>query len=343
MNSPRSGLIDSFLATHGWAGATRLPLAGDASFRRYERVFLAGKQAVLMDAPPGREDVRPFIRAGKQLCAWGLRAPRIYAGDEQHGLLLLEDLGNDLFARVLALQPHKEEELYLAATDVLIALYERSAGSNSNSSFPVYDMPRFLQQVALFGEWFLVEIAGEEMARTWMPNYMALWEKLILRLPPHLPGMVLYDFHAENLLWQPDKDGIKRVGLLDFQDAVIGSPAYDMVSFLEDARRDVSAQTVNITFKHYIDCTQFPADNFMEAYAVLGAQRNCRIIGTFVRLARRDGKHHYLSYLPRVWKHLMNDLEHPALAPLKRWMDEVVQPQWRGLLNIEQNKARAAG
>ena len=140
------------------------------------------------------------------------------------------------------------------------------------------------------------------------------------------------DYHADNLLWLPEREGVKRVGILDFQDAVVGSPAYDMVSFLEDARRDVDADTVNAVIEQYLSATGQQQESFMAAYALLGAQRNCKIIGIFVRLCVRDGKSNYLSYLPRVWGHLMNDLKHPMLEGMALWMEKNIRPEWRGVI-----------
>lgn len=317
-----------------------MPLAGDASFRKYERIFLGGKQVVLMDAPPDKEDIRPFMKIAGHLLNAGMSAPQILASDTTQGLLLLEDLGDGLFARALHKAPGLEEELYLAAADVLVDLYHQAAHTKYHD-VPVYDMKRFLQQVALVPEWFLPLITGAEQSEALKEEYLDLWRALLACLPDIRQVLILYDFHAENLLWLPEREGARRVGLLDFQDAVMGSPAYDMVSFLEDARRDVAPQTVARIIEYYLKRTSIPRDDFMLAYAMIGAQRNCRIVGTFARLAVRDGKPHYLNYLPRVWRHLEHDLKHPLLAPLKAWIDANVPHQWRGALVLDDTKMRA--
>jgi aminoglycoside/choline kinase family phosphotransferase len=328
----RSDSIDEFLARSGWQEAQRTTLAADASFRRYERVFKDGRRAVLMDAPPGKEDIRPFIHVGEYLLNAGLSAPAIYARDTASGLLLLEDLGDDLFTRQLRQSPQKEEALYLAGADVLVALYRHAERADYNG-FLAYDAPLLMFEANLFAEWFMPAVMGKQEASKHIRKYKAIWQELLEKLPALRRLLVLRDYHADNLLWLPEREGVKRVGLLDFQDGVIGSPAYDMVSFLEDARRDVQPDTVRRVLAAYLEHTCIPKEDFMAAYALLGAQRNCKIVGIFTRLAVRDGKRQYLSYLPRVWDHLARDLQHPLLKPLKAWMDEVVRPEWRGVIN----------
>ena len=242
--------------------------------------------------------------------------PKILARDMEHGFLLLEDLGDDLFSRTLKHSPQQEEQLYLAAAAVLADLYTQ-AGKADYSQFPIYDLARLMTEARLFSDWYLPAVMGKD-AQAHGKEWEAIWQALLPKLPALRPVLVLRDYHADNLLWLPERTGLQRVGLLDFQDGVIGSPAYDMVSFLEDARRDVSADTVKKTITHYLERTKIPQEDFSAAYALLGAQRNCKIIGIFVRLAVRDGKQQYISYLPRVWAHLEHDLRHPLLAPLAR-------------------------
>ncbi len=323
----RSETIDKFLADNEWPGAKRKMLAGDASFRKYERVHLGEKQAVLMDSPPDKEDIRPFVAIANQLHAYHLSAPNILAKDEYNGLLLLEDLGDNLYARVLENEPHLEQELYFAAADALIDLYN-NAETNLHKNVPLFDMEKLLAQVSLLPEWFIPLVADKEYAQKIKAEYMEIWKKILLQISKLKPVLVLYDFHAENLIWLPERKNAARAGLLDFQDAMIGSPAYDMVSFLEDARRDVSAKVVTKTIEYYLEKTGIERESFMATYAILGAQRNCRIVGTFARLAVRDGKKRYLSFMPRMWKHIEHDISHPLLSPLKNWIDRNIKPEW---------------
>lgn len=330
----------AFLDAAGWGDAERRPLAGDASFRKYERLWHKGQQAVLMDAPPPHEDVRPFLRACKSLRSHGLSAPALLAADEEKGFLLLEDLGDNLYSRLLKDAPHKEEELYLAAADVLVKLYQE-ANTTDSTHYPPYDSTLLMREAMLLPEWFLTEIYDPDTAISLGQEYARIWQGLFSAIPSFKPVLVQRDFHADNLLWLQERKGVTRVGLLDFQDAVIGAPAYDMVSILEDARRDVSQQTVQAVLNHYLEQTGQDRQAFMDSYALLGAQRNCKIVGIFARLAKRDGKHGYLAYMPRVWGHLQQDVMHPLLLPLKSWLDKHIPVSWRGAITISDKKKQA--
>ncbi len=319
----RDAQIAAFAADAGWGAAERRSLAGDASNRRYLRLVRPdGARAVLMDAPASRgEDVRPFTAIARHLSGLGLSAPAILAEDAEAGLLLLEDLGDALFARVLERDPGQEETLYRAATDLLVELHRHAppAGLASYAPAPMADL------AALALDWYGGGITGRTD-----PELRA---RLCARLARHLsdlPGidevLVQRDYHAENLLWLPERTGVARVGLLDFQDAMRGHRAYDLVSLLEDARRDVSPAIADTMLARYIAATGVDAAAFTTAFHWMGAQRNLRILGVFARLGLRDGKPHYLDLIPRVWTHLQTDLSHPALAPLAEMLDEALPP-----------------
>ncbi len=323
----RERQIVDFLAGQGWAGAARHALAGDASFRRYERLVDGARRAVLMDAPPDHEDVRPFVAIGRYLHARGYSAPEIRAADEDAGLLLLEDLGDDLYADALAAGAD-EEALYGAAVDLLVDLHgARPAGL----AVPAFDDARLHGEVDRLVEWFLPAAGGAEAPKAVHNAYTEAWAAVfpLARAVPE--ALVLFDYHTPNLIWLPGRGGLRRVGLLDFQDAVRGPLTYDLVSLLEDARRDVPEPLARAMVARYLDARpELDRAAFGAAYAIMGAQRNCRIIGTFARLWRRDGKAGYLVHMPRVWRYLERDLTHPALAPVKRWLDDIVPPAWRG-------------
>lgn len=326
----RGAAIETFLRRSGWGGAERCPLAGDASFRRYERVRGAGKQAVLMDAPPPWEDVRPFIATTAKLAACGVSVPAIIAADEAAGFLLLEDLGDAIFTRLLAENPSREEELYRAAVAALVAVVQ---GSARQAEWPrdmkPYDMDAYLREAGLFAEWFLPQVMGIERARARRKEYLALWRDTIAQAPLRQSCLVHRDYHADNLLWLEGRLGHRAVGMLDYQDALWGDPAYDLVSLLEDARRDVQPVTVKQCVAQFTS-TLHETEDFTQRYAVLGAQRNAKIIGIFTRLCVRDGKAQYLGYLPRVWGHFLHDLAHPVLAPVRHFVDTHVSKEWRG-------------
>ncbi|MDG1286063.1 MAG: phosphotransferase [Rickettsiales bacterium] len=340
MPADRKQAAQAFLQANGWGEAKCEFLSGDASFRSYQRVHLGDKRAVLMDAPPEKEPLPPFIQMAHYLTGHGYSAPHIIARDLETGFLLLEDLGDDLYSHWLKEKPAQESKLYLEATNFLIDLHKRQEDA---PQIPEYDTELLLREATLFVDWYLAAMLGAERAAELRPSYLKLWQDLFERAP-WLPNVVvLRDYHADNLLWMPKRAGVGKVGLLDFQDAVMGSPAYDLVSFIEDARRDVAPETAMTAINHYIQQMQWPSDSFMALYSLLGAQRNCKIIGIFTRLAMRDDKHDYLDLLPRVWKHLENDMEHPIIRPLRAWMDEVLPvSNLRGIPPLE-TKQKSGG
>ena len=260
----------AFLDRAGWGGANILPLAGDASFRRYFRVAGDGpkgvRRAVLMDAPPDLEDSRPFLAVARHLDAMGFRAPRILAEDLGLGLFLLEDFGDARMRETFEADPAAETPIYQQATDLLIDLH-----ATPPAAIPPYDMAVYQREAGL------------------------------------------RDYHAENIMLLDDG----MLGLLDFQDALAGHPLYDLVSLLQDARRDVPEAVEAAMIARY--AARRPFDD--AAYALLGAQRNAKILGIFTRLWKRDGKPRYLAFQPRMWSYLERDLAHPALAPVKAWFD----------------------
>lgn len=327
----REQSIVEFLQENKWGKAQRAPLSNDASFRRYERLTRGEKTAMLMDAPPSKEDIKPFINIANYLRRRGLSAPEIYAVDEVNGLILLEDFGNDSFTNVLAgnsplSSQYNELDLYYAAVDTLIHLDR----STLPRSMPDYDGKLLLHECELLTDWYLPHVDMTGSASEARQEYVTLWKNLCSFAKISDDVVVLRDYHADNLMWLPERAGVQQVGLLDFQDAVIGSPVYDLVSLLEDARRDVSPDTVAAVIERYLSIRKsVNRDDFLAAYAILAAQRNCKIIGIFARLAIRDNKPKYLNYLPRVWNHLEYDLQHPVLAPLKEWFDRVIPQEKR--------------
>ncbi len=287
-----------------------------------------GRIAVLMDAPPPWEDVRPFIAVTEHLARCGASVPAIIAADEAEGFLLLEDLGDASFTRLLKADAGRELELYTAATDALAEIAALSP--KLGLALPPYDMAVYLREAGLFAEWFLPQIYGIEKARALREEWLALWRGVIAEHPPEQNCLVHRDYHADNLFWLTDRAGHQAVGMLDYQDALWGDAAYDLASLLEDARRDVSAATVKHCIAHFLAKTGQDAARFRCRYAVLAAQRNAKIIGIFARLCIRDGKAHYLDYLPRVWEHFLQDITHPALVPIRQFVEQHVPREWAG-------------
>jgi len=339
----REQLIRAFLSANGWGDAKRAPVQGDASSRSYERLVRGDERAVLMNAPftPSQDPYATtaklagsnpdaFICLGTELTRRGFSAPRTLAADMDNGLLLLEDLGADLFARILERDPQKERELYQAAISCLAALY-RSSFSDKMTARDAkwhvgsYDAPALQAEADLFLDWYIPEFDAplSDKARQ---DWHDIWATLFPLLDTHAPGLALRDFHAENIFWLPERDGTANIGLIDFQDALFAHPSYDLVSLLEDARRDVDANMVDALITQFCrEAGIADDDNFRAAYAVMGAQRNAKILGIFVRLARRDGKTHYLDMVPHVAAHFIRDLSHPALSDLCDWMYQYTQ------------------
>ncbi len=307
----RRCIISAFLAKAGWGDARHEALQGDASFRRYVRLRRNGETAMLMDAPPPEEDVRPFMAVAAHLAGLGLSAPRVEQADPAHGLLLLEDFGDDTFTRLLA-RGESEHGLYALATDALAAL-QRHPGAAAG--FPSFGLDNFLAGAELFLDWYL-PAAGK--AAPDRQGFRAAMQEV---LAPVLAGpqtLMLRDFHVDNLIRLDGRPGPAACGLLDFQDAAGGPPAYDLASLIEDARRDVEESVRAAVLARYR--AAFPGATDLERdLAVLGAQRHIRVLGTFMRLARRDSKPGYMRHLPRLRRMLARNLAHPALNPLAAW------------------------
>ncbi|HEX8192926.1 MAG TPA: phosphotransferase [Allosphingosinicella sp.] len=312
-----------FLAAHGWEGAEILPLAGDASFRRYFRVVRGDERAVLMDAPPEHEDIGPFLTVAGHLLDRGFAPPRPLAVDRVKGLLLLEDFGDDRMGPYLAAHPEREEEIYGAAVDILARL----AAERAPDDLPLYDEAAMTREVMLFPEWYAPALGIEADEESYMAAWRGVWGG-VLEIVGKNPVMVLRDYHADNLMVLP---GRSELGLLDFQDALAGHPAYDLESLLQGSGRyDVPAALEDAMIARYCERANVAdPDLFRAHYEILGAQRNTKILGIFTRLWKRDGKAHYRALQPRVWSALERNLAHPALAPVRAWFDAHVAPDKR--------------
>ena len=320
--------ITGFLMRAGWGAAQRGLLAGDASFRRYDRLNLRGQTAVLMDAPPPMENVGPFINVAKLLANLGFSAPRIIAEDRAQGLLLIEDLGDDTYTSLLR-KGHDERALYELATDALIEVRRRVPAS-ALDPLPAFDDARCLREVSLLLDWYWPAIKGTPASENVRVEFEAAWRSV-------LPGMwkagktiTLFDFHVDNLLVLPGRNGFQACGLLDFQDAVAGPTPFDLASLLEDVRRRVPQALANAMVERYLKGNpDLEEAKFRSAYAISAAQRNTRIAGTFTRLLKRDSKPNYQRFMPRVWELLQQDIAHPAMAAVKEWFDKHLSPAER--------------
>ncbi|WP_233205186.1 aminoglycoside phosphotransferase family protein [Alkalicaulis satelles] len=341
------------LSAAGWAGADETAFPGDASTRRYTRLSRHGRTALLMDAPGASEapacppgasaferralgynararlagnNTAAFAALAGALTARGLSAPVVYAADHEAGFLVIEDLGDDLYARLIPERAH-EGKLYACAVDALAALYRSSFEAGPEAfgqrwAIQAYDREALLAETELFLDWYAPE-RGTKPDESVRAAFEAAWTKAFAVLDAHAPGLNLRDFHAENLIWLPERQAEAQVGLLDFQDALFGHPAYDLVSLTEDARRDVSPDLARpLADRFFAAAGLADRDAFDAACAVLAAQRNAKILGIFVRLARRDSKPRYLQLLPRVARHFVRDIAHPALDDIRALVRE---------------------
>lgn len=301
-----------FLAAAGWGAADIAPLAGDASARVYSRLRHANNRAILMDAPPATNgSSQPFVDIARHLSALGLSAPQVLDLDLSQGFLLLEDLGDGVFANEITRDAALEIPLYEAAVDLLVTLHRHPPPPGLQSCDPAtmsaMTSPAFDHYAAFYG---LHDAQGAA-------RFQATFETLLQRNASQNDVLILRDYHSENAIWLPDRLGVARVGLLDFQDAMTGHKAYDLMSFLQDIRREVSPEIEAQMIKRYIAMTDVSDVEFRAAYAVLGAQRNIRILGVFTRLCMDMGKPRYVDFLPRVYNLIQRNLTHSALDPVR--------------------------
>jgi len=342
----RARAIESLLAGAGWAEARREPLHGDASTRAFERLTSPdSRTAILMISPPraggptlrfGKTypeiaklsaDIRAFVAMAEGLRSLGYSTPRIYALSLADGLALLEDFGENTIAEAGA--PHAPR--YAEATSLIADLHGRDLPGElpvdgGTYLVPTYDIEAMLIEVELALDWYAPVIARGNPSSGARMQFLALWRDILSPVLAQPTTWTLRDFHSPNLHWLPDRDGLKRLGLIDFQDAVLGPPAYDVASLLQDARIAVPDELELRLLAHYARRRanadpSFDATAFTAAYSIMGAQRATKILGIFTRLDRRDGKPQYLGLLPRIERTLAKNLKHPSLEPLRLWFE----------------------
>lgn len=325
----REAEIGAFLAANGLADAARAPLAGDASARRYERLTRGdGSTLILVDTPSPAEDLLPFVAIGGALAGIGLSVPAVHAADSARGLAVQEDFGGDTFSRLLA-GGAEPAPLYALATDALVALHRGwPAEGAARLGLPVYDASLFVEQVMLFPEVYGPAALGRVFSDAERSGFETAWRSVVEPACAGPQSLLLRDYHVDNLMRLP-REGVRAAGLIDFQSAGLGPVAYDLVSLLEDARRDVAPDLAGAMTARYLDA--FPgldAAAFRRSMAVLGAVRHTRIVAIFVRLARH-GRRAYLAHLPRVWRLLEAQLAKPELAPVAAWFARHLPPERR--------------
>ncbi|MBP2306059.1 phosphotransferase [Azospirillum melinis] len=330
VSSARQAEIAAFLAANGLSGAERQPLAGDASARRYERLRKAdGGTLILVDTPAPAEDLVPFIAIGAELAAIGLSVPAVLAADVERGLAIQDDFGSETFSRLLT-DGADPQPLYEMATDALIAIHRGwPEGAAHRLALPIYDPDLFIAQTRLFLDAYMPVVLGRPLSEQDRSAFDTAWRTVLEPVCAGAPSLLLRDYHVDNLM-RLDRPGAKAAGLIDFQSAGWGPRAYDLVSLLEDARRDVAPALAGAMVERYL--AAFPGTDaaaFRRAMAVLGAVRHTRIVAIFVRLALGQGRRSYLVHLPRVWRLLEAQLAKPELGPVAGWFDRHLPPDAR--------------
>jgi N-acetylmuramate 1-kinase len=309
--------IKAFLDKNISSGYSVEFMDGDASLRSYARVYDGSKSCILMDASLDPQSMKSFLKVSDILCD-SYSIPNIIASDHSFGLSLIEDLGDVSYTKLLKSDGDSEQEVYRYAVELLVDLHKMPAEKYHNK-IDCYSTQMLLDEAVLILDWYYPFVMKRDISKKLRKEFVDILFFLLSLLHFKSECLVLRDYHADNLMWLKARSGIKKVGLLDYQDAVIGSYAYDLVSLLEDARRDVKDSVVSNMIDLYIKKSCLDRGQYMIDYNILGAQRNSKILGVFARKFLKNQDLRYLTFLPRVLKYLAQDLQHPALLPLKDW------------------------
>ena len=316
----RINQINNFLKNNQIETKNLIPIKNDASFRKYFRV----DKKILMDADPNLgEDVGSFININHVLREFKLNVPEIFTIDKENGFLLLEDLGENIFSQIL--NSENEEQLYKQAIDVLVEIYKKDLNKFSNFTFlEKYSVEKLQDESQLFIEWYLKKYLKINITDTDIKNFKDIIYKIFNNLDTKFEKLVLRDYHVDNLILQKSKLGLKQVGILDFQDAVLGSSSYDLISIIEDVRRPISKDLKNILIKYFIDSTGYDPNQLEKELAFYSVQRNLKILGIFSRLNLRDNKSKYMGYNDNAWKYIESNLNNPTMSDLKVWLKKIL-------------------
>ena len=308
-----------FLSSNGYDSAYAEPLPNDASFRRYFRLYTDHGSVLLMDAPPDKENIVPFIKISQHLKSIGLRPPNIIVSDVDKGLMIIEDFGDNTFTKLLN-AGSDPAPLFQDAIDVLIHLHNHNLATTID--IPSYNIKTLIEEALLLVDWHWPEVIGVKCSSAIRNAYIYAWQEVFMALPSTANTLVLRDYHIGNLMQLQAGEGVARLGLLDFQDAVIGPKAYDVVSLIEDARRDNSALSDELLSRYSRGVGSGERESFKRWFSVLGAHRHAKCIGIFVRLYRRDGKRRYLQYIPHVISMFEKHLQSSDLKPVFNWFQQ---------------------
>lgn len=316
----RINQINNFLKNNQIETKNLIPIKNDASFRKYFRV----DKKILMDADPNLgEDVGSFININHVLREFKLNVPEIFTIDKENGFLLLEDLGENIFSQIL--NSENEEQLYKQAIEVLVEIYKKDLNKFSNFTFlEKYSVEKLQDESQLFIEWYLKKYLKINITDTDIKDFKDIINKIFNNLDTKFEKLVLRDYHVDNLILQKSKLGLKQVGILDFQDAVLGSSSYDLISIIEDVRRPISKDLKNILIKYFIDSTGYDPNQLEKELAFYSVQRNLKILGIFSRLNLRDNKSKYMGYNDNAWKYIESNLNNPTMSDLKVWLKKIL-------------------
>ena len=308
--------INAFLESNQIKEKKIKAITSDASFRRYFRVA----DKILMDADPTLvDDLDAFINIDNLLISISLNAPKIYSTDRKNGFLLLEDLGDNLFSKVL--NANNEESLYKKAIDILIYLHDRNINQFSkNNLVENYSDEKLISESELFIEWYIKSHLSIKINENQINEFKEIFSKIITSLQLKYDTLVLRDFHVDNLVLQHSRSGLRQVGLLDFQDAVLGQSSYDLISLIEDVRRPISSELKSSLIKYFIDATGYNSEQLDNEMAFYSVQRNLKILGIFCRLSIRDQKSHYMKFNDNAWQFINNNLKNPLMIDIYKWL-----------------------
>lgn len=325
----RAALQESFLEEFFQGNSFSLqPVTGDAGLRDYYRVISQGESFVLMDCPPSYADIDPFIKIANYINSIGLVAPQIHSSDQQNGFILLQDFGNQSAGDLVNDMSTDRQKLdfYKLTIDILYHLQQHTPPAY----LPKYTNDLLLSELDLYIKWYVPHANGGDLANSAVQEFYNLWQSILKERPQFTDSMVLRDYHVQNMMVLDKNNAttpgsLASLGLLDFQDALIGSPIYDIVSILEDARIKVERSLATKVLEYFAAKAGLSYQDIMLEYSILGAQRNMRILGVFARKAIRDNTTSYLNFIPNVLKYIEYDLSHPFLSKLKDWTQENIK------------------
>ena len=322
--STRSSDIEEFLQSFFIQELqSYVPLQGDAGLRSYYRIKANNNSYIFMDCPPTYCSIEPFIKIGHFLRSHNFSTPEIFHFDIQKGFIILEDLGDlnvKKFIQNSLNDLHSRKNIYYLMIDILLSLQEKIP----DSDLKIYDNNLLMNELKLFVDWYIPYRLKRSLSNIELEEFQNIWQGILNKQIPFKNCLVLRDYHVENIMYLENYKGINSLGLLDFQDAVIGSPIYDLVSLLEDARIEVPREFAIECIKYFATQKKLELNDVLTNYHIMGAQRNSRILGVFTRKFIRDKNEHYLQYIPLVLEYLNHDLSHPVMIKLKHWFDKVI-------------------